>query len=276
MKSIAIKAYAKINLCFDILGKDEESGYHDIDTIMQTIDLHDTVILTKREDETCTSEIIGAEIDDDNALKAAELFVSCFETTGVDIQIIKRIPVMSGLGGSSTDAAAVLKGMAILYNISTAELPPLAESLGSDTPFFLKEGLARCKGRGHDIERLEPLPGMFVLLITDSKGISAKEAYEAYDALGKKPPNVKVDILLNYLRDQKDTKLFPTNALLTPAQAMNPMIIEQLRALTDKRAIMTTMTGSGSAVFSIYPEIEDALNKQNFLMFDSEVYSFVY
>ncbi len=275
MKTIAIKAYAKINLCLNITGKDEESGYHMLDTIMQTIDLHDTVILTKRDDYECSSHIVGADIVSDNALKAAEMFCSVFETNGVDIQIIKRIPVMSGLGGSSTDAAAVLKGMAVLYNISTSELPALASSLGSDTAFFLKEGLARCTGRGDEITRIDPLPEMYVLLITDTSGVSTAEAYNLYDTMKSSIP-IKVDLILKNLRELKDTKLLPTNSLMAAAQAINPIIPEQLRALSDRKAIMTTMSGSGSAVFSIYTDLDAALEKQRSLMFDSEVYRFIY
>ncbi|NCA66768.1 MAG: 4-(cytidine 5'-diphospho)-2-C-methyl-D-erythritol kinase [Clostridia bacterium] len=275
MKTITMKAYAKINLCLDIKGKDAVSGYHLIDTVMQTIDLHDTVILTKREDSYCSSKIIGADIDGDNALKAAKLFSARFDTKGVDIEIIKRIPLMSGLGGSSTDAAAVLKGMAILFNISTSELPQLASNLGSDTVYFLKEGLARCTGRGTEIERIKPLPELYALLITDTSGVSTKDAYELYDTL-KAPIPVKVDLIMKNLREFKDTKLLPTNSLMAAAQTLNPIISEQLRALADRNAIMTTMTGSGSAVFSLYTDLDKALEKQRFLMFDSEVYQFVY
>lgn len=274
MKTIAIKAYAKINLCLNITGKEEESGYHMIDTVMQTIDLYDTVIITKREDYECTSQIIGADIPEDNALKAAKLFSAVFETQGVDLVIHKRIPVMSGLGGSSTDAAAVLKGMAILFNVSSSELPDLAKELGSDTLFFLKEGLARCTGRGIEIERLEPLQTLFVLLITDTKGVSTKEAYETYDTL--KPIDIKVDLIMKNLRELKDTKIVPTNALMNAAQSINPMIPEQLRALSDRNAIMISMSGSGSAVFSLYTELDTALEKQRSLLFDSEVYRFIY
>lgn len=274
MKSIAIKAYAKINLCLNINGKDEESGYHMIDTVMQTIDLFDTVIITAREDTLCTSEIIGAEIEADNALKAAELFCAVFETNGVDIKIVKRIPVGSGLGGSSTDAAAVLKGMSLLYNISTMELPALAKELGSDTVFFLKEGLARCTGRGDIVERLPPLPQLFALVILDTSGISTAEAYSVYDTL--KPVPIKCELIMKNLHDLKDTKIIPTNSLLNASQSLNPIITEQLRALNDRNAIMIAMSGSGSAVFSLYTDLEAALSKQRSLMFDSEVYSFVY
>ncbi len=273
MKSIAIKAYAKINLCLNINGKDEETGYHNIDTVMQTIDLYDTVMLTAREDTLCTSEIIGADIESDNALKAAKLFSAVFETNGADIKIVKRIPVMSGLGGSSTDAAAVLKGMAILYNVSTSELAPLAKELGSDTVFFLKEGAARCTGRGDIVERLPPLPPMFALIILDPSGVSTAEAYAVYDKL--KPTFIKPDLILKNLREAKDTKIIPTNSLLNASQTLNPMITEQLRALTDRNAIMISMSGSGSAVFSIYTDLEAALSKQRSLLFDSEVYGFI-
>ncbi len=274
MKSIAIKAYAKINLSLAVNGKDEESGYHNIDTVMQTIDLHDTVIITAREDSECSSEIIGAKVEDDNALKAAKLFSAVFETNGADIRIVKRIPVMSGLGGSSTNAAAVLKGMAILYNISTSELLPLAKSLGSDTAFFLKEGLARCTGRGDIIERLPPLPAMFALIILDTSGVSTAEAYAVYDTL--KSTSIKSDLIMKNLREGKDTKIIPANALLSASQSLNSMIAEQLRVLNDRNAIMVSMSGSGSAVFALYTDLEAALAKQRSLLFDSEVYGFVY
>lgn len=275
MNKVSMKAYAKINLTLDIVER-EESGMHLIDTVMQTIDLHDIVTVKKRKDKQVFCKTVkGREIENSNAEKAANLFVETFDTNGVDIEIIRRIPIGAGLGGSSADAVAVLKAMALLYCIPFNQLVPLAEQLGSDTIFLLNGGLARCTGYGNVVEKLPPLDCLYVLVAVPEGEISTKDAYERYDVLKKQPPRVRTDEILEKLRVPRDVKMYTTNALTPASIALMSQVNDKIKALQDKDNLMVGMTGSGCAVFGLYKDLDAALNKMYELDFPTDVYAFV-
>lgn len=156
--SCIVRAYAKINLTLDVLGR-RDDGYHAVATVMQTIDLHDTICLSAADagevQIICT---VPALSNSENlAVRAAHLLRQRLGLTrGVVIELHKRIPVAAGLGGGSSDAAAVLLALKRWWQLPVApsDLLDLAASLGSDVPFFLTGGLALCEGRG---ERITPL-----------------------------------------------------------------------------------------------------------------------
>ena len=164
---ITLDAHAKINLTLEVLGR-RDDGYHDIVSIMQTVDLADTLTF-----EPFTS--ISLECDEpslapaDNLVTKAALMLR--ERAGVDlgarIRLRKRIPVASGLGGGSSDAAAALLGLNALWGLgmSVRDLTPIAVQLGSDVPFFLQGGTAMVQGRGEVVRPLPPagLPHLIVL-----------------------------------------------------------------------------------------------------------------
>jgi 4-diphosphocytidyl-2-C-methyl-D-erythritol kinase len=140
------KAYAKINLALEV--KNKIDGYHKVNNVMIPIDLYDEIVLkiAKKDSITC-----GVEIENNICEKALKLFKERFGIDkGVSIFIIKRIPVMAGLAGGSTDAAATLMGLVELFNleVSNKELFDLAKELGSDVPFFISNQLALCTNRG--------------------------------------------------------------------------------------------------------------------------------
>src|SRR5205085_5260687 len=147
-----VRAYAKINLTLDVLGR-RADGYHALATVMQTVDLHDTLCLTATDDNrvqvVCTRPELSNE--DNLAARAAQLLRERFALQqGIQIVLRKRIPIAAGLGGGSSDAAAVLLVMRQWWQLSLSptELQDIAASLGSDVPFFLTGGLALCEGRG--------------------------------------------------------------------------------------------------------------------------------
>lgn len=166
-------APAKINLCLEIIGKREDS-YHDITSVMQTVDLHDTLTFARSDDDQLTLEcddpaLAGAG-EGNIVLKAARLLRSA---TGLDgkagahITLQKRIPLSAGLGGGSSDAAATLLGLRDLWGLklSTGDLLDLAEKLGSDVPFFLGGRTVLVEGRGERVTRIpSPPPGWAVLV----------------------------------------------------------------------------------------------------------------
>ncbi len=276
MNRISMKAYAKINITLDVMGKNEDEDMHLLDSLMQTIDLHDTLSMKKRRDNlvTCVTTV-GKEIKDSNAEKAAKLFMERFGTSGVDIEIVRRIPIGGGLGGSSADAVAVLKMMALLFNVNFGELEPLARELGSDTLFLLQGGLARCTGYGDVIEKLPPLPPMYVLLATPPEGSSTSYVFSAFDNLKKRPPNVKTEEILAGISEYKDVKIYVSNVLTGCAEALNNGIGEVMKAMQDKKSLMLSMTGSGSSVFALYRDLDDALDKMYEMAIPADVYRLI-
>ncbi len=155
-----VRAYAKINLTLDVLGR-RSDGYHDLATVMQTVDLYDTICLTTTEDDrvqlVCT--IPELSNDDNLAARAAHLVRQRLALRqGVLIELHKRVPMAAGLGGGSSDAAAVMLALQQWWqlHLSPSDLLDMAISLGSDVPFFLTGGLALCEGRGERVTALAP------------------------------------------------------------------------------------------------------------------------
>jgi 4-diphosphocytidyl-2-C-methyl-D-erythritol kinase len=155
-----VRAYAKINLTLDVLGR-RSDGYHDLATVMQTVDLYDTICLTTTEDDrvrlVCT--IPELSNDDNLAARAAHLVRQRLALRqGVLIELHKRVPMAAGLGGGSSDAAAVMLALQQWWqlHLPPSDLLDMAISLGSDVPFFLTGGLALCEGRGERVTALAP------------------------------------------------------------------------------------------------------------------------
>lgn len=181
---LTAKANAKINLTLDILGK-REDGYHLVDMIMQTISLFDTVSVIKTDSgiQVLSSDnALGGE--EDITYKAAKLF---FEETkingGAQIEIEKCIPVAAGLGGGSTDAAAVLVLLNRLYEnpLTVKELEKIAVKLGADVPFFLYGGTISVGGIGEVFEKLPDMPNCHLVIAKKGVKPSTKEMYNVID-----------------------------------------------------------------------------------------------
>src|SRR5437588_6489822 len=157
-KMCFVQAYAKINLTLDVLGR-RPDGYHELRTLMQTIDLYDTLCLSITDENRvrviCTQPELNTA--DNLAVRAAEAVRQRLALSqGLVIELHKRIPLAAGLGGGSSDAAAVLLALQQWWQLplSLADMLMLAASLGSDVPFFLTGGLAFCAGRGEQVKAL--------------------------------------------------------------------------------------------------------------------------
>lgn len=154
------RAYAKINLTLDVLGK-RADGYHELATIMQAVDLYDTLCLTEILEETVQLRCDRPELNSTGnlAARAAILLRQRMQIRrGVLLELHKSIPIAAGLGGGSSDAAAVLLALQRWWRLplSTSDLLEMAAQLGSDVPFFLSGGLALCEGRGERVTSLAP------------------------------------------------------------------------------------------------------------------------
>ena len=167
---LIIKAYAKVNLVLEVMGR-RGDGYHEVAGIMQAIGLHDILTFEAADDISFSCSAPELQTGDNLVWKAVSaLRGATGETAGAGITLEKKIPVAAGLGGGSSDAAAVLKGLNRLWGLGLAaeKLAEIAAGIGSDVPFFIYGGACLAQGRG---ERITPLPDMqrawFVLLKPD-------------------------------------------------------------------------------------------------------------
>ena len=177
MNYLALKAYAKINLVLEVIGK-RDDGYHEIKTVFQTVTLFDDITIEDSTDVQVTF-INGNGIDPQNNLinKAVELIhreMDC--KSGVNITVTKQIPVGSGLGGGSADAAAILKGLNLMWNLhlTKTRLRSMASKLGADVPYFLEGGLAIGIGKGDSVRALSYEPDIFFVLVDVPHGLTEK------------------------------------------------------------------------------------------------------
>ena len=173
---LTLKAYAKVNLTLEVTGK-REDGYHNVATILQTVDLADTVEIEDADELMVECDEADLSGEDNLAWKAAAALAG---RVGMaprgHIRIEKRIPVAAGLGGGSADAAATLVGLDRLWGLglSGAELTDVAGGLGSDVPFLLNGGTALGLGRGDELVALPPRPELELLLVAPAESIEAK------------------------------------------------------------------------------------------------------
>lgn len=188
MSALRLRAPAKINLALEVTGR-RPDGYHDIDTVMTTIDLADDVRLSPApalEVALAGPEAKGIDPTDDLSGRAARaLAAAAGRDPAVRIEVAKRIPSPAGLGGGSSDAAAVLRGLNVLWSLDwpLARLSEVAATVGADVPFFLHGGAARCTGRGEVVEPLRDLRPLRLLILVPSVGAVADKTARRYAAL---------------------------------------------------------------------------------------------
>lgn len=262
-KSINIQAPAKINLALDVTGK-REDGYHLLETVFQSVSIFDrlNISLTREKGIRLTCNMPWIPCNEKNlAHKAATAFM---EKTGFDegvlINLNKRIPSQAGMGGGSSDAAAVLKGMNILSGniLSDAELCEISASLGADVPFFIYGGTAYAEGIGEKLEILPTLRGIHIVAAKGKGGISTPEAYRRIDAL-ETPHHPDTQLLRNAIKsgaDRKELWQYCGNIFED---------VTDLKDVSDIRSTMlkmgaefACMSGSGSAVFGIFDNLQTA------------------
>ena len=253
--SIEIKAYAKVNLTLDVLGK-RPDGYHELEGIMQEISLFDEVRVEKAE---------GLEVRFDEPVPerntcrtAAELYLGS-SGLGAHIDVKKHIPSEAGLGGASADAAAVLRGLNALYGLRTeAELFGMGLRVGADVPFCLMGGCAIARGVG---ERLVPIRGMELdlLVVRGSRGVSTGRLFASLGPSDIRPEGGLGPALAAI--EGSDIAALGSclkNALQAPACGFAPEIAEYAARMRSLGALGASMTGSGAAVFGIFRSKEDA------------------
>ena len=247
------KIPAKINLTLDVKKTDGE--YHEIRSLVCSVDIYDTIILKKRKDELVTLKEkgikSGSEVCDNNAVKSAIKYMQTQDTCGVDIILKKKIPVGAGLGGSSADASGTLVLMEKLYK-KNADVISLANTLGSDTGYMVNGGLKVISGRGDIIDDVDAKFSAYLLFITDDQAVSTKKCYQLFDKEIEKAgcTDKAIEFLKN--NDMDGFVLNIKNDLYAPALNLLPILKEKIIDLKKAGAKTAIMTGSGSAVYGIF------------------------
>ena len=241
-------APAKINLGLSVLGV-RENGYHDLHSLFVRLNVGDTLEIVPA--DTLTLEVRGADLPTDGrnlVYRAARAYLDAAGVEGgTNIVLHKQLPLASGLGGGSSDAATTLLALAELYP-SDVDLPALALSLGADVPFFLLGGAAEVGGVG---ERLTPLdvPPVHLVLANAGVEISAGDAYRWLDETGDFSGSLRLDAIRQALEHGVEVPYF--NSLQAGVLARFPSVLTTLEALADAGLHSVLMSGSGATCFGL-------------------------
>lgn len=263
---------AKINLFLHVTGK-RPDGYHDLVTIMCCVSLYDTISLTTRVKKTTVS-CSNPEVPEDEtniAFKAADLFLNRLNRQeGVKITIKKEIPVAAGLGGGSSNAAAVFLGLNRCYGypFSLDDLMAMGILIGADVPFFLFGKPARASGIGEKLEVCDGLPSYKILLVYPGFCVSTAEVYKNVDLGLTKCKKTLKKALLEQRKFDAAYHLY--NDLETVVLSKYPDIIAVKEALLSHGAIGALMSGSGPTVFGLFSDHDKARKANHALSKNSE------
>lgn len=253
---IKINAYAKINIGLTILNK-REDGYHNIETTLSTINLSDKLIIEKKDSGIeLLAGTLKIPLEENLCFKAAQLFLSHYGINeGVKIVLQKNIPIGGGLGGGSSDAAGVLKGLREIFNINVSdeELMALARKLGCDVPFFIKGGAAIARGVGDELKFFK-LPKMELIIYYPGFPISTKWAYEEYDKLNLTTSIDLDNILVAKKKKQTRTGLFLNNDFEKVVFKAHPHLLDIKNNLLGTGVYMVSLSGSGSCLYAVVDE----------------------
>ncbi len=262
--NIRVFAPAKINLALEILGV-LENGYHEVDMVMQSIDLCDEIIIEDASNNELIVECskdLGCKPENNLAYKAAKKFFEYvnLKDVGVKINIVKNIPQKAGLAGGSADAAAVLYALNSFFNakISEHELLKMGCKIGSDVPFCLKGGCLHATGIGTDLYPASSLRNCLLVVVKPKISICTKEAYalcDSYKSLKLK----RTESLIKCLQNQ-DVYGVSKNIFNRFEEVLNNSEILNIKeSLCLNGALGACMSGSGSAVFGIFQDKNKAI-----------------
>ncbi|NLL48492.1 MAG: 4-(cytidine 5'-diphospho)-2-C-methyl-D-erythritol kinase [Firmicutes bacterium] len=276
---ITVKANGKVNLTLDIQGR-RADGYHLLRSVMQSISLTDTVTLVRKPQGQGISlrcDLPYLPQDEGNLCwRAAKAFQDKLglKDLAVDIDLRKEIPVGSGLGGGSTDAAAVLYGLNILYRggLSLAELQTIGETIGADVPFCLQGGTCLVEGIGEQVTPIRPFPNFTMALVRPDVPVSTAEVYRRLDKASYGGNSTWR--LLDYLSDQTDESLdqILANALESVTLDLVPEVRLWQERLLEWGAMASRMSGSGPTVFGLFAQEQEAMDFQARFQREAQVF----
>ena len=273
-RRLVLRSYAKINLGLEVLGT-RQDGYHELRTLFQTIDLHDDLLLAGRPDGrvhfTCDHPAVPRGEDNLAVRAVRELQRHCGIDKGVDLRLTKRIPVAGGLGGGSSNAAAVLLGLDRMWRLGLgpAGLHPLARRLGADVPFFLVGGTALGLARGDEVYPLLRQVRAHVVVVDPGRPVSTPAVFARLDA--SLTPRDDTRTIFRFVSSDLGAPgpsfRVLANELEPPALEEAPGLAEQVAhirgILVREGALLASLSGSGSSYFGLFDASARALRAQS-------------
>lgn len=284
---LEVKAYAKVNLNLDIVGR-REDGYHLVRMVMQSLDIADILTLEKLDKPEIIVLLVNPSVgsvgdsplgkvplDENNLIyKAARLLFDRYiwkrnEKAGVQITLTKNIPIAAGMAGGSSDAAATFRGINELFELGLMdkELMEMGVTLGADIPYCIMGGTALSEGIGEELTRLPDIPECVFLVVKPRISVSTAEAYDGYDSLAESKTGHKVRIIHPDVDGQVDalyagnlkgvTDKF-LNVLEYVTAEKHPIIADIEKIMLDFGALNAMMSGSGPTVFGVFEDVEKA------------------
>ena len=251
-----------MNLCLDVTGV--RDGMHELDGIYTVVDFLFDEIAAERSDDVVVAYTDGRRYEQDAALRAAKAMKDAYGV-GAKITIRKRIPEGAGLGGSSVDAAAVIRAMEALYGLPKPKADFLL-ALGSDVPFCYAGGTQRVSGIGETLAPVR-LAKVYAVIVVPDSGVSTRACYALYDEIGGEHGNVAAFVARAATGDYA-----PFNALRAAAERLNPDVKKGV-ALLERAGFIAGMSGSGSATFGLETSKEKYDEKLKILKTYAEGYA---
>ncbi|GFO86347.1 MULTISPECIES: 4-(cytidine 5'-diphospho)-2-C-methyl-D-erythritol kinase [Anaerostipes] len=260
MDRIVLKSFGKINLGLDVVRR-RTDGYHEVRMIMQTVGLCDTLTMRKTKGEKISMKCDLSFLPTDRknlVYQAIELMKERYHiSSGVAVDLKKRIPVAAGMAGGSSNCAAAIKGMSQLFglDLSIEEMCEIGVSLGADVPYCIWGKTALAEGIGEKLTRLSPMPDCWILIAKPGISVSTAFAYKnlKLDQLEKHPD---IDGMIRDLENQDLDGICSKleNVLETVTIPKHPVIRDLKEHLLEHGAEGALMSGSGPTVFGIYKE----------------------
>ena len=259
---LVLKSYAKINLLLDVIGK-YQTGFHQVEMIMQTIDLSDRLIFTKiNEGIKIDCEHKAVPRGEKNLIyQAAKLLMDEFNLEGgLEVRLEKNIPVAAGLAGGSSNAAAALKAVNQLWDLglTSSQLEVRAAELGSDIPFCLRGGTQLATGTGTELQKLDLSPDLNLVVVNPPFEISTAEIYKSFnlDAVEQHP---QIDNLITALKDDNRSVILSNLENVLELVAINRYPkIEEIKKIVAQKTDEVLMSGSGPTLLGFVENKEKA------------------
>ncbi len=261
MREIVLKSHGKINLGLDVLYK-RDDGYHEINTIMQQIDLSDTLIIKENNKEDIVIKTDNKDLPLDSSNLIYKAWAKIKEKTGIkkgiEVVVEKNIPIAAGLAGGSSNAATVLKGLNELWQLGLAEedLQKIGLEIGADVPFCITGGTALAEGIGEKLTKLKSFKDINLLLVNPGMQILTAEVYASLRPNGKRKMNIEKVIEFIENNDLYALAKSIVNVMEEVVIKKNPIILEIKEDLLDCGALCSLMSGSGPTVFGLFDDLE--------------------
>ena len=271
------KAYGKINLYLKIMSK-REDGYHNIDTLMQKIDLYDDLYIRRNNENKLNIKCNNVEVPTNETNLVHKVWDIMKEIKrekyGIDVHIEKRIPTAAGLAGGSSDAHSMFVGLNEIWELGMKddELAELSKKVGADLPFFFGQNTMRGIGIGNELSAINEIPSYNILIVNNGKPLSSGEIYSKLDIEQNK---FDYEAIIDYYSKRNFIELRNENLndMESTSMKIYPEIEEIKQKLYELGSELSLMSGSGPTVYGIF---DDAENLENAYEYFSKLYPNVY